>query len=97
MKIYQEVQKSFVWIGFDQKLEPFNRKISSILAITFTAVLLQWIFLIHVAETAQQYMESMYIVSTCSGIFLAFASSTFTTKRLFSFIKRVNESVDESK
>lgn len=96
MKIFQEVQKSFNWMGFNPKLAPFNPRILSNFVMRFTSLIFLWIFLIYEAETAQEYMESMYVISTGSGIFLSFLSQIFITKRLFSFIKRVNEAVNES-
>lgn len=55
-----------------------------------------WIFLIYEADTDQEYMESMYTVSVGSGIFLSFASSTFLTKKLYSFIDGIQENFSES-
>lgn len=83
-------------MGFDPQFKPFNRRTSSILALTFTAVLLMWIYLIYEADTDQEYMESMYFVSVCSGIFLSFASSAFFTKKLYSFIDGIQENFNMS-
>lgn len=96
MQVFQETQKSFKWMGFDSKLKPFNRRISSILVFTFTCVLLLWIFLIYEADTDQEYMESIYCVSVGSGVFLSLASSTFITKKLYSFIDGIQGNFNES-
>lgn len=97
MRTLQEVQTSFDWMGFNPKLKPFNHKIRAILAITIPAVISQWKFLVHDANNAREYMESIYIVSVCSGVFLCFASTIFITKKLFAFINSVDELMNESK
>lgn len=96
MQILQEVQKSFNSIGLGPELEPFNRKILSTLVGIFPGVVSLWIFLIHEANSAVKYLESIYVVTTCSGFFICFASTIIITKKLFAFIKIVEDFVNES-
>lgn len=69
MQTLQEVQKSLDNIGFNPNSKPFNRRILRILAITASAIVLQWIFLINAADNAKEYIESIYVVTTCTGTF----------------------------
>lgn len=97
MPILKEVEKSFNSIGFDPKLKPFNHKTLSILVILLPGIILQWIFLICVANRAEEYMESIYIVTTSTGVFLSFASTILIREKLFYLIEIDNEFVRESK
>lgn len=75
MQVLQEVQKSFNWMGFNPKLEPFNRRILRILTIVFPAVVLQWMFLMLEANSAQEYLESIYMITACTCTFASFLST----------------------
>lgn len=56
-----------------------------------------WIFLIHEADGAQKVMESIYVVTTGSGIFLSFASTIFIREKLFSFFKNWDDFANDGK
>lgn len=96
MQILQEVQRSLSSIGFNQKLEPFNRRIVSILVTVLPGFISVWVFLIHEADSAQEYMESIYIAVVSTGILLSFTSTISITKKLFSFIENIGECFKES-
>lgn len=97
MLILQEVQKSFDSIGFNPKLEPLNHKILGILCIVVPAVLSLWIFLVHEANSAHEYMDSIYVISTSCGIFLSFTSTILITKKLYFLFKVFDEFINEGK
>lgn len=95
MQILQVVQISFYSIGFSPKLKPLNHRNLSILGISFPGVILELISLICEANGAQEYMESVYIITVCSGVLLAYASTIVVMKKLFSFIEAINEFFNE--
>lgn len=97
MQTNQEVQKAFHSIGISPKLEPFNHRVLSILAASLLGVISLWIFLIHETNNAREFMRSIFVVTVCTGIFVSFASITLITKKLFSFMKTLNEYLNESK
>lgn len=97
MQTLQEVQKSFISIGYSPKLKPFNQRVLAILAIIFVGVVLEFIYLIHDADGAQELMESIYIITATAGSFLCFASSSFIMEEIFAFIDSSNETFRESK
>lgn len=97
MSILQEVQKSLKAIGFSPKLEPFNHRISSIFVISFSGVISQWIFLIYEADSGQEYMESIYVATACTGVLLSFSNTILSTKKIFLFINSIDEFINESK
>lgn len=96
MQTLQVVQKSFDLMGFNPKRKPFNHTALSILIITFSGVIVQWIYLFNVSESSQEHMNAIYVVDACTGTFLSLASLIFNTKELFSFINRFNELTNES-
>lgn len=97
MQTLQVVQKSFNSMGFDPKREPFNYITVGILVLGFSGVSIQWIFLLHVADSPQERMESMYVVAGCTGVFLSYTTTIFITKELFSFINAFDELTNKSK
>lgn len=96
MQIFEEVQNSFISIGFSPKQDLFNRRISGILAMTLLGVVLLSMFLVLEADSAQEYMESFYITTTSFGILLSIASTIFIKQKLFPFKKSGDEIVNES-
>lgn len=97
MRVLQEVLKSYDSIGIDPKLEPFNRKVLRYLAVYFLGMTLLLIYLFHEADTSREYMESIYVVTSCSGILLSAASTIFIREKLFLYIDTLNKRFDESK
>lgn len=97
MRVLQVVQKSFDSIGFDPKLKPFNRIILSMMAIHLLNTFSLWIFLLLGANSSHEFMESIYITSCYSGIFLSAANVIFTREELFSVINMTDGIFNESK
>lgn len=97
MLILQEVQSSFSSMGFSPKLKRFNNKVRAILATTVPGFILLWIYLIHVASTAREYMESIDTISPGTGVLLSFTYTIFTSKKVFSVINSIAELVHGSK
>lgn len=95
--MYNEVQKGFRSIGFGPNLEPFNPRVLSILTTTFLGVVSLWMFLFYEADSAEQYMESVCVITVCTGTLLSFASTVQDSEKLFSFIKADDEYLNESK
>lgn len=97
MRTLQVAQKSLNSIGFSPELKPFNSKILSNLVTIFPFIILQWIFLFHGANGAQEYIECAYIAVGCTGVFLSFASAVLIAAKFFSYFKSVDDFFNESK
>lgn len=97
MKTLQVVRNLFDSMGLSSKLEPFNKLTLTILVVAALGISSQWIFLFHEADNSQEYMESIYVATCCTGVFLSFTSTIFITKKLFSFIDSVDKLFNESK
>lgn len=96
MQTLQVVQKNFNSLGFDPKLEPFNRTVLSFLILAFSGISLQWIFLFHGADSSQKHMETISIASGCTAIILSFTATIFISTELFSFINSFDDLTNES-
>lgn len=97
MRVLQVVQKCFDAMGLSPKRDQFNPITSIILVLATSGVGLQWIFFFHEADSSQEYMESIYVATACSGALISFASTVFIRKQLFSFIGSVDELFNGSK
>lgn len=97
MQIFQELQKKMYSIGFSPQLKPHNNKIVSVLVIIFVTVILLLIFPIYEANNAREYMESIYICNVCIGMLVSLTNTVLKSKKLFEFIKSMDEFVNDSK
>lgn len=99
MQILQEVKKSFYLMGFDPKLKRFEiiRRIKNDLIIMYSTVISQYEFLIQEADGAEEYMESIYVVTLSTGFLLSYTSTILTTEKLFSLFRVYDEFMNTSK
>lgn len=97
MQIFQETQRNFGYLGINAELEPLNRRVLVVLAIAYTCILSDLIFLIYGPHSSQEYMESIYIITSSCGTTLSYVNTIFIRNKLFSFIKNVNKFLSESK
>lgn len=77
-------------------MESFNCIISGILAVSLLGVISICIFLIHKADSPQEYMKSIYMITAAIGILLSFASTVLIKQKLFLFINRLDAIIDAS-
>lgn len=97
MQLYQAVQQSIDSIGISPKLKAFNQRALLILVMTTWCVILEWIFLNYEADSAEEYMKSIYTITAGIGAILCFTSTILIRQRLFSLITMHNASFNESK
>lgn len=97
MQTLLEVQQNFNWIGLSPKLNQLNHVVLRILILNFLGVFSLWIYLIHVPDSPQEYMESIFVVTASTGISLSYTSTIFIRKKLYLFFNGVNVFYSESK
>lgn len=97
MQTFQEVRKNFYLLGFSSDLERFNHKTLSIVVFLFLCVTSQWTFLLCEAKDAHEYMESIYIIATCTAVLLSISSTVLIRKEFFSFIENVDNLINDCK
>lgn len=97
MKTVQEVQKNLSLIGLGPNQKSFNLVISRILVLSLLGVISLYMFLFLEADSAQDYMKSVFITTTSVGILLSIASTVFTKQKIFSFMEGSDEIVNGCK
>lgn len=95
MKHYQEVQKGFEWLGFDLKLSDHN--ILGTMVISLSGIISEWIFLLFEANSSQEYLESIYFITSSVGIFISYTSALLLKDKLLVFIDTVDRTINKSK
>lgn len=95
METLHEVRKNFESMGLSPKLQPFNRGVLRIFILCFLPNILEWIFLTHVADSSEEYMESMYVVTVTNGIVFSFTNTILTTEKIFPFLENIDEFVNK--
>lgn len=96
MRIFQEVEKSFISLGFSPDPEPLNRTILRSFAAILLADILLFVRFFQGADSAQHRIESIYIITTATGVLLSFASTIFIKQKLFSFFTSCDAFLNES-
>lgn len=97
MQLLQEVRNSFDSMGFSPKSDQLSHKFLNNFIINFSGYILLWIYLLRDANSSLQYMESIYMITVCSCIFLSAVSTVFLQDELFLFIDTLNSLFNESK
>lgn len=97
MKIYQTTRTCLALFGFQEDLQPFNKrqKLIFLPCVFFhTANLVQ---LFHVANTTQEYMDSIFLTTVGTLITASHISTIGKMKTIFSVINKIEEGINQSK
>ena len=97
MKIFQFTQRNFIVGGFIRGQRAFNLKQSVHILISFTFVVLQFLYLFRVASTPNEYMISIFMTTVGLLVFISFISIVFKYDKLFDFIDDIEQTGNESK
>lgn len=82
MRVLQVVQNGFESIGIGPGRKAFNHTTLSILFICVFGFISLGIFIVQTADSAQEYMECLYIFTASIGTFLSGVSITLFNKIL---------------
>lgn len=96
MKIFQTTKKNLRNIDFDANTKPFDKVQLFHFAQAFGANISPFLYLFCVASTVQEYMESVFLTTVCTLIFIAHRCMTFKTSIIFEFMDYFQAIVDES-
>lgn len=96
MQTLQEVQRNIKMLGFSPNRRPFNKRILSILVSLCSVSVLIWLYPILEADSAQKYMESIYVVIVLTGVLLSFVSIILAKTTMFSLIRSLDEFWNQS-
>lgn len=77
MNFFQTIKKSLTTLGLGQNQRPFNRLQLKFTLNSLTIMILEYIYLFHVASTAKEYMDALFMSSASTLFLIAFLSSIF--------------------
>lgn len=97
MKLFQATQIYFERIGYSPHHERYNRHHVTGFFVSFTGLFLNFMFLIHVAETVKEFTDSLYVVSAIVSTVLCFANTMHKTSELFAYFNQFEENVTTSR
>lgn len=91
MPVLQAVKKAFDEMGFSPELEPLNHRYLRSITIIIPCLIFAWKSLVYEISNAQEYMESLYVVSIGTATLLAYVSTVLITKKLYFFLDAIDE------
>lgn len=97
MPVYQVVQKNLAFMGYSPNERSFNRRQIQIGVAMAMCVSVNFIFLIHVANTPQQLMASIHHTSVSILILISFMSTAYKMDIIFTIVDKMQAIVNESK
>lgn len=103
MKLFHTIQNSFASVGFirNNKREffhyPLNKKHLTVQATFILSLISLYTFAFHVANSLNEYMDSFYLMTTISAIFISYTILIYTMDDLFSFIDGCEQLCNDSK
>lgn len=99
MKIFQTIQKNLEIFGISsvQPAQTYcNRKILLYLLSCGSLIIMNCIFLIHVAKSFKEYTDSIYITSVSVALFVSFSFLIRRIANLFEFIDSLEKIINDS-
>lgn len=97
MKIFQIIEQNFASLGFSSNQRSFNKKQLQIGLYFILGNVSQYAYLFHDANTAQQYMDSIFTTTTGTLIFISYVNTVRIMPIIFNSIDGLQRVVDESK
>lgn len=98
MKVLKTVQWSLAVMGYSSSqkhtlsMKQVRHGLEALLIL-----ILHYAYLLHVANTIQQYVFSTFMTITMTGIFISFMSTANKTATIFIFIERTEKLINEGK
>lgn len=96
MKIFQTVQKHLASIGYRRNERSFNNDISVQLLKSILYIMCQWVYLLHIANTPKEYMDSIFMSAVGILVNISFLSTVLKMKTIFIFIDAAENAINTS-
>lgn len=96
IKIFQTDQEKFAFFNFERNQTAFDRPQLTLLAKSLLYLTSFLIYLLHVANTPRQYMDSILMTGTGTLIFISGVNMVFNKSTVFLLIDDVEGAVNES-
>lgn len=96
MKIFQTTQTNLALLGFERNLRPFNKRQRWILIEGFLAVTACYVYLLLVADSSKEFMDSIFTTGVSNLILISHISTVLKTETIFVFIDDVEDVINAS-
>lgn len=102
MECFQTIRKKIALLGFipnhyDYPHYPYTREHLRTHSIFSWNMISLFIFAIHVADSAKEYMESLYIITATAALFTSYTTITLKMTKLFNFFDDIERNINERK
>ena len=97
MKIFKTFQKNFALSHFIRNEHPFNRKHLECLLESFTSLTSTYLFLLCGKYSVREFMDSIYIITVGTGMFIGFVNTVYRILQIFDFIDAVEKTINDRK
>lgn len=102
MKIFQTVQRNLIPLGYVRDHAEYYKlrrpHLVAIATCVFTGGAISiFIFVIHLADSPAEYMDSLYMSAVLLSIFVSYLTTIWNMTKLFGFIDNLQKFCNESK
>lgn len=96
MKIFQTIQKNFQSKGICVERVPFDIYEFEHVVAYILYYMMSFLYIVHVAETIMEYIESVSNVTVITIVLFAYSSYRFNLKGLFKIIDDLEQAINKS-
>lgn len=96
MKLHRTSQKHFELAGLEKNRSALNGTTQRMFFLSILSIISLIVYAFHVANTARQYMESIFITATGILIFISNISTILKAAKIFDIIDGTERLVNES-
>lgn len=96
MKIFQTVQKNFKSIGISANRISFGLYELKHILLYIVAIIMLCIHFVHVAKTAKEHMDSIFMISGTIFILIVYLNSRSKLQAIFKMIDGFEQAINES-
>lgn len=96
MKIFESAKMSLASMELDANKRPFHRKQLLKVMHSFLAIVLECLYIVYDANTAREYINSIFMTTIGIIVFIAYLSTIFKTTTIYNFIDHYETIVNES-
>lgn len=97
MKIFQTTKLNLASMDLDANQSLFHKMQLLHILQGFLAIVLQCIYLIYVASTIREYMNSIFMTAFGILAYIVYWSMIFQTKTIFEFMDEFEKAINKSK
>lgn len=97
MRIAQTVKRHLASLGYRVDLRPFHKQQVWLLVERMVNVILQVIYVLYVAKTSREYMETYFMIAVGILMYITLVSTIMEMPNIFILIDDMEQVIHESK